>query len=784
MLTENQIKAICEQEIQAASNQGGELAKERATALDYYMGEPYGDEKDGRSQIRTREVMETVEWIVPSLVRVYCDSDNLVKFEPVGPEDEEQAEQETDVVNYSFWKQNNGFYNITTFIKDSLLSKTGILKAWWEEPEVKETEEYHRLTDVQLAQLMNDPLWEREPIEAEMEEDGSISVTFKAKRRHGKICIQPVAPENFGVERHARTPYAKDCNFVWQRELKTYNDLKSMGIKDDVIDRIPADEDVALEQEELARRTLDDESNNYGTASDKSRRTYWVTECYIRLDANEDGVAELLKVTLASGSTFASGSVLLEQEEVDRIPFYTAPPILLTHKFYGMSVADLTMDLQRIKSTLFRNILDNAYIANNGRTAINDEYVNVEDVMTSRPGGVIRYKGEGAANQYIMPIPNTPLAAETFGLLEYLDEQRKQRVGVGDEVAGLDKTSLGNVNTGVFALAYDAARMKIEMIARTLAEIALRPLFEDIHEMLCKHQQQALALKLRNKWVNVNPGEWRTRENSTVMVGVGQVSKERRLMALDAIMAKQMGLAQSGAIGSLLLPQQIYQAHKDYTQAWGLEPDLYFQDPRLNPPPPPPQPDPQAILMDRQGQAMLIDAQAKLKSAQVKEYEIGVEAQVKQAELALRARETAIGTQMEAMKARLAELKAGTDAGGKVLSMEMEAQKRGYEQTIARLQMETDSINKELDRQQKYYSDQLRASVEMAKLEMQGSIKSAEMAQKATEKPQAASDGTDMAKVIADMQKQLDEMRNAPAKPRKFVIVRGKDDLAMEIVEE
>lgn len=770
-LTDSQIQAICEQEISAASNSGGELANERATALDYYLGEPYGDEKDGRSQIVTREVLETVEWIVPSLVRIFCDAENLVVFEPVGPEDEPQAEQESDVVSYVYWKQNNGFYNTLTFIKDALLSKTGVLKVWWEEAKSEEVEEYTKLSDVQLAQLMNDPIFEREPMSAELNEDGSISATFKTKRRNGCVRIEPVAPENFGVENHARTPYAKDCGFVWHRELKTYADLVDMGIDQDTIERIPPDDDGVLEEEELARRNLTDETNNYGASSDKSRRSYWVTECYIKLDANDDGVPELLKVTLASGSTFASGSVLLDKEEVDAIPFFTASPILLTHKFYGLSIADMTMDIQRIKSALLRNILDNAYLANNSRTAVNDEYVNLDDVLTSRPGGVIRYKGEGAASQYVMPIPNTPLPTETFGLLEYLDEQRKQRVGAGDDVAGLDKASLGQVNTGVFALAYDAARMKIEQIARTLAEIGLKPLFERIHELLQKHQDQAATLKLRNSWVPVNPGDWRTRENSTVMVGVGQVTKERKLMALDAVMMKQQGLAAAGAIGTLILPEQIYQAHKDYVSAWGLEPDLYFQDPRKLPPPPPPQPDPQTILMDRQGQAMMIDAQAKLESAKVKQFQVETEAQLKQADMALRAREIAANLQLEGLKSEMARLKSDTDSAGKVASIAGESQKRQTEESIKRLQLELDHVAAERDRMQREIESSRSAAIEVAKLEIQAGMQT----------NQAKPDDS-LARAVADIQRQLSEMQQ-PKPPRKYQVVRDGDGLVLEIKE-
>jgi len=775
-LTDSQIQSICEQEIMAASGvSGGELASDRAEALDYYLGEPYGDERDGRSSIVTREVMETVEWITPSLVRIFCEADNLISFEPVGPEDEPQAEQESDVVNYVYWKQNRGFYNTYTLIKDALLSKTGILKVWWDDNRDEQREDYENLSDIQLAQLLDDPIYEREPIEAELTEAG-INASFKTKRRTGRIRIEPVPPEDFGVERHARSPYAKDCGFVWQRGLKTYSELVEAGYSRELIDSIPSEDDDVGTEEHEARRNLTDEETSYGASPHASRRSYWVTECYVRLDVDDDGIAELWKVTLASGSSYASSTTFLDKEQVDRIPFVTVSPILLTHKFYGLSIADLTMDLQRIKSTLLRNILDNAYLANNSRTAINDEQVNLDDVLTSRPGGVIRYKGDGAASQYIMAIPNTPLPTEAFGLLEYLDEQRKQRTGVGDEVAGLDKASLANVNTGVAALAYDAARMKIELIARVIAEVGFKPLFQDIHELLSKHQSVPMTVKLRNQWVPVNPGDWRTRENSTVMVGVGQATRERKLMALEAIAAKQGELAQGGAMGTLILPHQMYQTMKDYTAAWGLEPDLYWQDPRKLPPPPPPQPTAQDKLMEAQSQALVIDAQAKLKSAQVNEYKIAAEERLKTAEMALRAREIAANVELQSVQARLNQIKSDTDTTGKVLSMSAEAQKREYEASVARLTQELAHIKAERDREQRYYSDELKASIEMAKLEMQAAAPAV-----TAQEPDARIDA--LAEMLAEMRSELAEMRK-PGKPRKYKVSRDANGLIMDIAEE
>lgn len=310
-VSDRELVAICEAHIQAASgSQGSELSDARSEAMDRYLGEPYGDEVVGRSQVRTREVMETVEWLMPSLMRIYADAENLCVFEPRGPEDVEQAQQETDVVNYVFWNLNRGFYNLYTFCKDALLSKTGVFKCWWDENESEEREEYSGLDDMQLAQLMTDPTCEREVMSFEQEAEG-YEVTFKTVRRRGYVRIEPVAPENFGVSRDARSPYAKDAPFVWQRELKTYNELRGAGYAVDVLRSIPADEGIENE-EELARRNLSDEQTGGMSESVLSMRQFWITECYFRIDRDGDGIAELVRVTLATGrNRSASGLSLI-----------------------------------------------------------------------------------------------------------------------------------------------------------------------------------------------------------------------------------------------------------------------------------------------------------------------------------------------------------------------------------------------------------------------------------------------------------------------------------------
>jgi len=764
-LDDDELLSLCSAEIQAIEEQG-DLAEERSEGMDRYLGEPYGDEVEGRSQVRTRETMETINGIMPSLMRIFAEEDNLVIFQPEGPEDEEQAEQETDVVNHVFWNENRGFFNLYTFCFDALLSKTGVLKVWPDEYAKVEREEYKGLDDMQLGQLLNEPEVEREVQEYELTEEGH-HIVFKTNWKETKICIEPFPPEEFGVSRSARSPYVCDQTFCYARHRKTVADLLADGYSQDFIDSIPSDDDVN-NREQLSRRHLSDEQS-YNDVHPMLREI-WVTECYLRIDRDGDGIPELLKVTLAAGVNASNGR-LMDVEEIDAIPLFATPSHILTHKFYGLSIADIVKDLQQIQTVLLRQSLDNTYLANNGMTTVNTDYANIEDLMTRRPGGIVRTKGEMPGAAAVSPIPHNPLPQQTMELFERLDERQKRRTGYGDEVGALDVSALANINTGVAALAFDMARAKIELIARIIAEIGLKPLFHYIHEMMIKHNYRAKAMKLRGKWTPVNPSDWKTRTNSDVSVGIGKVSRERRIMGHEAILAKQQELIAAGAMGTLLMPWHQYEANKGWIKAWGFEPSLYFQDPRTLPPPKPKGPDPQQQLMQVQGQAMLMDGQSKMMRAQNEQAKIALEAKAMEIEKGYKQAEIFMRGQVEALKREQAQLKADMEASGKVIDMQDQLRKERMDRQLQAMEMQLDHVNKSRDRDLEYYKLLTNTeppavedeSAAAERMEAEEAARQAAEAQKAMEREMAGQRDAAMIMALQNIAQTVAQMgRNEP----------------------
>jgi len=702
-LSDDEVVSICESELDHATSEG-DLVTERSKAMDYYLGDMSDHVKEvkNRSNVATRDVLDTVESVLPSLMRIFVEADNAVEFKPSGKDDEEQCKLETDAVRSVFYDDNEGFLVLYSFIKDALISKTGIIKSWWEDP-VWEREEYKGLDEMELEKLLLDDSLTYELIDGEQTEDG-WDITLKVQRKKGSIQCDVIPPEEFGISRDASSPNPKDAGFTFHKVQKTVSDLIEAGYDRKLVEALPADGDTESE-ERLARRHLSDEQDGF-SGENPSMRTVWVTECYIRIDRDDDGIAELLKVTLASVGT---GSKLLDIDEVDRVPFVAASPVLLTHKFYGMSLADLVSDIQEIRTVLMRGILDNMYLANNVRMGVN-ESVNLDDLLTSRPGGVVRTKGNGNPGEHMMSITHPSVPPESFGLLEVLDDMMKQRTGIGDEVMGLDSNALANINTGVIAQAYDAARMRIELMARIIAEIGLKELFQDIHELLHKNQDESFQIKVGDKWIDVEPGHWREGRKCKVVVGLGHHSRERKLLANNDIMQLQQTAISEGY--EYVLPQHIHAAITDRVESHGESVDKYFADPSTyQPQEKGPTPEQQAAqfkmqleqqkLQLEQEKVMVsreknqIDGQIKMALAQSKERESELKLIMEQMKGEMDLQRMAVNEQSQVMQARNDTVKTQVDIEMRSREMDLKEYKEGA-------QIEIDATKAELD---KYKAD-------------------------------------------------------------------------------
>lgn len=613
---------------ESAATRGGQLQVERAQAMDYYLGRPFGNEVEGRSAVVSRDVADTLEWIKPSLLRIFTSGDEIVRFDPTGPEDVQGAQQETDFVNFIITQKNAWFRTAYTWFTDALLQKNGYVKAWWDEKTDVSKERYEGLSEDQFAFIAQDPEVEiiehktaNDPV-AEMQlqlaqQAGQIqpgaeppipqlhTVVLKKKKTYGCVKFIELPPERCIVANNTQSvDLDENCPFFEHWEMKSLSDLRADGFK--VEDDIGDEAYTATETEDQARDRYNE--NQVGLASegdtnDPSMRRVKVRECWIRYDQDKDGIAELRHCIVV-------GYTELLNEECDEIPAASLTPIIMPHRHIGISVADCIIDLQLIKSTLMRGFLDNLYLANNGRYGIDQDKVNLDDMLTSRPGGVVRTEGNPSAA--IMPLTHQSNFAPVLQGLEYIDSVRENRTGVTKYNQGLDANSLNKTATGISQI-MNAAQARIELIARVFAETGVKRLFSLVHSLTQKHATKPEIMRLRNEWIPVDPRQWKKRQDMTISVGLGTGNKEQMLAHLQNIIALQGQLMPLG----LATPKNIHHAAQKMTQNAGFrDADAFWTEPKEGQQQAPQQPDPKVEADKARLQMQALEGQQALQFKQ------------------------------------------------------------------------------------------------------------------------------------------------------------------------
>lgn len=561
-----------------------QLEIERQQAADYYYGRNFQPAPEGRSQFVDRTLMDTVEWIMPQVMGVFASTDELVNFDPVGPEDEELAEQETAYTNHVLLKKNDGFLTLHDAVKDALLFRNGYIKVHWEEREKTTVESYKGLMQDEFAKLQAD--YEQEDADVEViEEEGRteelpgpegmiqvpvLDVKLRVTTKQGELVSEAVPPEEIIVSEDA-AGRIKDLPFIGHLTTKTRTDLIEMGMKRTFVEDLPA---YGLEDDEdstAGRRDplLEDDPS---VALDASMDEIEYLEAYIKVDYDDDGKAELRKVVAVAGK-IPDGEEWIE--EIDCVPLVYGVPVRTPHRHIGTSLFDLLREIQEIRTTLFRQMLDNVYLTNNQRPVVN-ENVNLRDLAVSKPGSPIRIRGKNPVGNDLGWASPNPIMQQLIPVLDVVDNIKEQRTGVGRNNTNIDPDVLRNAPDALVQRAQNAANAKIEMIIRLIAETLVKDWVRLGHKYLIKYSDKPAVFKLRGNYIQIDPREWKDRDDLSVSVGLGTGSEEEKQGRL-ALLAQVM---EKAATVGIVLPENIYNYAEDASKTLGFkQPSRYFTDP-------------------------------------------------------------------------------------------------------------------------------------------------------------------------------------------------------------
>lgn len=520
------------------------------------------------------------------------------------------------------------------------------------------------------------------------------NVTVVKRKKYGCCKVEPVPPEEFGITRRARSIHVGDSDYCFHEIRKTQSALIEDGYDPAQVDKLPdASDDTAESQ---ARDTVDD-SDDAGTAAlNRATRTIKITEHYAKLDYEGNGKPKLYKVVTGSDAVLRKkndkGKYELDITPLDMMPFAAATPIIMTHRFYGRSLADLVMDVMRIKTAIVRSGLDGIYLANNQRMEMAESHAGdktLDDLLTNRPGGIVRTKTPGGLN----PIPSTDIGGMVYPMLQYQDTVREWRTGITRQGQGIDAKSLGDQSATASAQMFTMAQARMRLIARIFAETGIRDLFLLMHGTIRKHgRSQQDTIRLRNKWVKIDPRDWKTRNDMTVNVGISAGSKMEQMAFLTNLLTIQREAIQQPQLG-LVGPSQIYNTLKRLIPLGNLKSvEPYFTDPDEK--------DEQGQFVNR-GEAPPNPEQMKAQAQmQVEQAKLQAKAQSDQAALQAQQQVDAMKLQM---KQREEELKAQTQAFKEKAQAEadiiVERERTQSEMQLAAFQSRFDAVQANLDRQ-------------------------------------------------------------------------------------
>jgi hypothetical protein len=577
-------------------------SRDRREALRFYRGDnlpDYGDSGDGLSTVVSRDTMEAVESMLPSLVRPFVAGEEVVTFEPVGPEDEDGAAQATDYVNHVFTTHNNAFRTVYDSMKDGLLYRLGVAKTVMEEEEGT-PESYDNLSQDEFIALQAHALEQGREIAGDVKQDGETFAVTLAPKKDKRYRVHIIAPDEFLYEE--RLASLDQATFLGHSKQISLADLIDMGI-----DRTKA---ISLQsgrpdnEERDQRFEQEDEEDR---ADDDLSRMVWVDECYIKAYVGEGSpFLEWRKVLLGgSQSNVLNGD---QGEVVDDHPYSAWTPIPIPHKLVGMSIHDMTRDIQANKTAIQRETLNALYLANRPMKEVLDGQVNMEDLLNPQVGGNVRVKQVGSIN--LLPTGGEAAFSASAQMIEYWDSVREARTGVTRYNQGMDANSLNKTATGMNIIA-TASQQRQELVARQYAEF-LKDIFRKLLGLISQHGDQKEVIRLRGKWVEVDPSDWKTNYDMTVSVGLGSNNKDQLVGQLQMLMQVdgQLAQAQGGMNGPILTWDNVYAKLKKLQEAVGLKGDSYYTDPAEH------QQMPQQPEQDDSGQAELAKEQIRSQTAE------------------------------------------------------------------------------------------------------------------------------------------------------------------------
>lgn len=651
-LDEDAIEALVSDAVDDAINFiADEIADKRIKSQRYFDGEVDIGSEDGRSSLVATKCRDTVRAVKPSIQRVFMTSDRPVEFIPSGPEDVASMEQ-ASVYAAAKFRQSNGYQILRDVTHDALVKKVGFTKTYWAEYEQPKVYTFKDLDDDQYQAILTAPGVEvlehgerpdeetiqalQQQVEAaqQMAQQAAAAgqpidpsqlpqmppqlpalhdVRIMRRNPLGKLCIDTVPPEEFFVDRTARSD--EDYYVIGHRTEMRAADVIAMNIDEDkVLDLDAASGTDLREQEEEERRKYPINRDEDENPLDPAMKKVTITEAYMRVDIDGTGTPVLYKFLLGGTS-----NRLLSYEPVEDHPFASWHVDPEPHTYFGRSLVEIIESDQDAATAITRGILDNVQMTNNPRIEMVKGQVDVDDLLNNEIGGIVRVNAPGMLRDLSVPF----VAGQTLPALQYVDQMVEMKTGVTRASMGLDPDALQSTTRAAVTATVSAAAGQVEVMVANLAYTGMRRLFRQILKLMAKHSTKAEMLRINGSYVPMDPRIWDVELDAAINVGLGTGREEQKTAMLGQALQLQMQIIQGyGPANPLAGIAQLRNTLADLLAVNGINNvDRYFLpiqpvDPNQPQQPQQGQEQPQGDPSQAIVQAETIKAQAKMMSDQ------------------------------------------------------------------------------------------------------------------------------------------------------------------------
>ena len=733
-----------------------EVAEQQLEALRRYFGEKYGDEEEGRSQITTREVFETIEWQRNDYARVLNEGGKLIYAEETREEHAKSARAAEKYIQWIMFQDNPGFERLDDFTFDGLLHRRGYLACYWRTKEYRAPQQLTGLNIMQVQELMADP--EVEIIGQDFDnesEAGGISLLVRRTKSPARCEIVSFAPEDVRVNgRSTDIDSGRYLGLVWRKlrgeiarewphkafEISQYSGNQGSG-------------GLVRSSNDVRQERFQDNDDDFGDVADDASTELEVLEEYLRVDLDGDGYPELIR-------SYRLGDILLEESEVEENPLGSWTPIRIPHRFMGLSVHDITADLQRISTVLTRAGLDAVYQSVVNREAFDKNRVEADGAINSTYTGT-KIPVDGPPGDAIMPlVGGLPTASVAWDALEINKQRLEDRTGATRQTRGLDSDQLSKEHSGkALGMLQMSADARKELTARNLAA-GLSAFAGKVYRLVCRNQNEARQVKIGGEYCTFDPKTW----NSDLKVAfrVAGLNREHSLVGLRLIGEEQEKvIAELGPGNPNVTSKNRYRYQEELCRFAERDTEAFFTEvpdepetdeqgqpvmdeatgePKMKPWAPPAPPDPQMAKVEADKEAkqaeLQLNAQASQAEQQLKTQEtqanLALQQQKDEATLAQQAEKAALDLQLARDKAAaeidLANRKAQAEIELAWAKFEAEQalarEKMAAEMELARMQAANDreKHSEKIASDEYKHSEKVAADVKISKNRDGGSL--------------------------------------------------------------